>query len=422
MMKYPNTLLLLILGMTAGPSKASDWPQINGPHHDRVSSESVEIDWKGQKPNRNWRIRSNGGFSSFVVGNGKAFFVRTSRVNGEEREVLVAVNRSTGKQIWDTALGKPHVDGGGDRGTPDNSGGDGPRATAVIDGESVFVYGSQFELFCLNSETGKLIWKRDILNEFDGSMIKWQNAMSPLVMKDRVLVSGGGEGAAFLAFSKGDGSLLWKSGEGTVSHVTPVLAKIGNEEQALFMIRSGLVSLDPRTGKELWTYPFAIGTSMAASPVVWNNLVHVTAGYGIGGACIELTKSGGNWKVNELWRLRGNTRAASIWSTPVVHEGYLYGFYSHKEYGDGPFKCLDMRTGEAMWQEEGFGLGQLVMAGEKLFALTDFGRLHVIAPNPERYTEVARTNIIDGKCWSTPAISDGQIFIRSTTAGVCYDL
>jgi outer membrane protein assembly factor BamB len=286
----------------------------------------------------------------------------------------------------------------------------------------MFVYGSHFELFCLNSETGNLIWKRDILNEFNGDMIKWQNAMSPIVMKDRVLVSGGGKGQAFLAFNKEDGSLLWKSGTGTVGHVTPVLSKIDDVEQALFMIRGELISLDPQTGKELWTYPFKFGTSMAASPVVWVNMIHVTAGYGIGGACIEVTKAGGSWKVDELWRIRGNSRAASIWSTPVAHEGYLYGFYSHKEYGSGAFKCLEMRTGKVMWQQDGFGLGQLIMAGEKLFALTDFGRLHVIAPSSDEYTEIASTEIIDGKCWATPVISDGQIFIRSTTAGVCYDL
>lgn len=402
--------------------RGADWPHINGIHHDRVSSESIEIDWGKSKPTRIWQIDCDGGFSSFVVGDGKAYTVLSTKIGGEERETVIAFDRTTGEQVWKTVLGKPHVDGGGGRGTPENSGGDGPRATAVIDGERVFVYGSHFELFCLSSETGNLIWRRDILNEFDGNLIKWQNAMSPLVMNDRVLVSGGGKDQAFLAFNKEDGSLLWKTGEGIVSHVTPVLANIGGVDQALFMIRSGLVSLDPRTGEELWNYPFAVGTSMAASPVVWNNLVHVTAGYGIGGACIELTKSRDRWKVSELWRLRGNTRASSIWSTPVVHEGFLYGFYSHKEYGTGPFKCLDMRTGETMWQEEGFGLGQLVMADEKLFALTDFGRLHVLEPNPERYTEIAKTDIIDGKCWATPAVSDGQIFIRSTTSGVCYDL
>ncbi len=421
-MKYSISKLSLILVLAAVPTMAADWPHINGTNHDRTAKESIDIEWGTTKPTRIWNIDCNGGFSSFVVGEDKAFTVLSTRIGDEERETVIAIDRTTGEHVWNTVLGKPHVDGGGERGTPDNSGGDGPRATAVIDGERVFIYGSHFELFCLNSKTGDLIWKRDILNEFSGNLIKWQNAMSPLVTGDRVLVSGGGSGQAFLAFNKEDGSLLWKTGEGIVSHVTPVLANIGGVEQALFMIRSGLVSLDPRTGEEFWNYPFAVGTSMAASPVVWNNLVHVTAGYGIGGACIEITKSRDSWKANELWRLRGNTRAASIWSTPVAHEGYLYGFYSHKEYGTGPFKCLDMRTGETMWQEEGFGLGQLIMADEKLFALTDFGRLHVINPSPKRYTEIAKADIVDGKCWATPAISHGQLFIRSTTSGTCYDL
>ena len=421
-MKYPAALIMLMIVFCTRSIMAVDWPHINGHQHDRISTETIEINWDLEKPKRNWQIACNGGFSSFVVGEGKAFTVLTNKVNGEVKEVLVALDRNSGKPVWNALLGKPHVDGGGGRGTPSNNGGDGPRATAVIDGDKVFVYGSHFELFCLSSETGHLIWKRDILKEFKGNNIKWQNAMSPLVLKDRVLVSGGGGGQAFLAFKKEDGSLLWKTGTGTVSHVTPTLTTIDDVEQALFMVRNELVSLDPKTGKELWTYPFKIGTSMAASPVVFENMVHVTAGYGIGGACVEVKKQGNHWEVDELWRIRGNSRTASIWSTPVAHKGFLYGFYSYKEYGTGAFKCLDMRTGEVMWQEGGFGLGQLMMAGEKLFALTDFGRLNVIAPVSEKYTEIAQANIIDGKCWATPAVSDGQIFIRSTIAGVSYNL
>lgn len=421
-MKHSLLSFMLILALNTESVLAADWPHINGIQHDRTSTEYIEIDWKGKGPKQNWRITCNGGFSSFVLGNGGAFTVLKESVGGEDREVLLALDRTTGKRVWKTVLGKAPYDGGGERGTPDNSGGDGPRATAVVDGEQLFVYGSRFELFCLDSETGDLKWSRDILNEFDGTMIKWQNAMSPIVMKDRVIVSGGGAGQAFLAFKREDGSLLWKTGEGTVSHATPVLTQIDGIEQVLFMVRNQLVSLDPRNGKELWNYPFTIGTSMAASPVVWENLVHITAGYGIGGACIEVGRSRNNWSATELWHLRGNTRAASIWSTPVAHDGFLYGFYSHKEYGSGAFKCLDMRTGKEMWQKEGFGLGQLIMSGEKLFAVTDFGRLHAIAPNSKKYTEIEETDIIDGKCWSTPAISNGQIFIRSTIAGVAYDL
>ncbi|MCZ6673830.1 MAG: PQQ-binding-like beta-propeller repeat protein, partial [Verrucomicrobia bacterium] len=244
----------------------------------------------------------------------------------------------------------------------------------------------------------------------------------PLVLEDRVLVSGGGKRQAILAFNKYDGELLWKKGTGTATHATPILAVIDGVEQALFLIKGKLVSLDPQSGQELWSYRFNFGNSIAASPAVWDNLVHVTAGYGTGGAGIRITKSSDKWDVDELWRKRGNRGVASHWSTPVAHEGYLYGFYSFKEYGSGSFKCIDMETGKVKWRKKGFGQGQVIMAGNKLFALTDFGRLTVIQPDPSEYQEIAMAELIEGKCWATPAICDGQIFLRSTKTGVCVDL
>jgi outer membrane protein assembly factor BamB len=413
------SLCLFLIGSVAS---ADDWPHVNGLRHDRNSTEAIKIDWETKSPTLNWRIACNGGFSSFVVGEGKALTVLMGEIKGEVREVVVALDRKTGKPLWNAILGKAGYDRGGGSGTAKNSGGDGPRATPVIDNGKVFVYGGMFDLYCLDAETGKLIWSQDILNDYKGRMIKWQNAMSPLVFEDRVLVSGGGKRQAFLAFNKEDGALLWKSGQGTICHATPAKATISGVEQALFVVRSELVSLDPETGDELWTYPFKVANSMAASPSIWKNLIHVTAGYGTGGASIEVTKTGDKWKVDELWRKRGNRDVASHWSTPVAHEGYLYGFYSYKEYGTGAFKCIDMKTGKIKWREKGFGQGQVIMADNKLFALTDFGRLNVIEPDPAKYSEIAVAELIEGKCWATPAFSDGQLFLRSTKAGVCVDL
>ena len=422
MIKNSLVVSCVLTSTTISALFGSGWPHVNGPNHDRVSKESIEITWESETPQPNWRVKCNGGFSSFVVGEGIVVTVLPGKIDEEAKEVVVALDKDTGKAIWNTPLGPATYDGGGNSGADGNKGGDGPRATAVIDEGRVYVYGGQFDLYCMDAKNGTILWKQDIQNDFNGDMIKWQNVMSPLIVDDKVLVSGGGKGQAFLAFNKIDGSLVWKSGTGAVSHVTPVLTTIDGMQQVLFMIRSELVSINPDTGKELWSYPFNFSTSMAASPVVWKNMVHISAGYGTGGAGIEVSKRGSKWKVDELWRKRGNRDIASHWSTHIAHEGYLYGLYSFKEYGDGDLKCIDMRTGEINWQEPGFGQGQMIMADQKLFVLTDFGQMKVVSPTPDSYTLLSEATVIDGKCWATPAISDGTLFIRSTTAGVSIDL
>jgi hypothetical protein len=106
----------------------------------------------------------------------------------------------------------------------------------------------------------------------------------------------------------------------------------------------------------------------------------------------------------------------------VVHDGYLYGCYGHGEYGIGAFKCIDIRTGKVQWQQPGFGHGQVIMAGRQLLATTDAGRLVMIDPTPSEYRERAHAQVIEGKVWASPAVSEGQLFLRSTKQGVCLEL
>ena len=106
----------------------------------------------------------------------------------------------------------------------------------------------------------------------------------------------------------------------------------------------------------------------------------------------------------------------------MAHGGYLYGLYSYKEFGTGALKCIDMMTGKIKWRKKGFGQGQLILGDNKLFVLSDYGRLSVVEPSSSKYIEIAEADVIKGKCWATPVISDGHIFVRSTTSGICMEL
>jgi outer membrane protein assembly factor BamB len=403
------------LGVPAA-ALASDWTHIMGPSINRKSAEAAPA-WDGKAPRKVWEIPAEGGFSSFVTGDGKAYTV----VAADGRETVIAVDRQTGKKLWETKLAaRTHYDRGGDRGVPGNDGGDGPRATPVFAGGQVFVFGAEFDLYALKSATGEVVWKKDLLKDFGGRQIDWSNAATPLVLRDRVIVAGGGANQSHLAFRTDTGAVLWKSGSYRATHSTPIVTTIHGKEQVLFMTDRGVVSRDPADGKELWLYPFPFSTSVAASPVVWNDIVNCTAGYGVGGGACQVTLKDGKWEVTELWRSPGNRETASHWSTAVALDGYLYGCYGHNQLGGGPLKCIDIRTGKVMWQKPGFGHGQVILTRDnKIIAVSDAGVLAFIDPSPDAYKEIARSDVLDGKVWSSPALSDGQLFLRSTTEGVC---
>ncbi len=423
-MKAPSpssSRLALLFVLAATSAQAGEWSHILGPTLDRKTGGTV-APWSGGAPKTLWKIPAAAGFSSFVTGDGRAYTVITTQVDGAARETALAVDRKTGKTLWQTPLGAADYRNGGDRGVENNKGGDGPRATPVFAAGRVFVFGGNMDLHAFDAATGKLLWKHDLIAEFGGKNIVWSNAASPLVMGDRVLVAGGGTGQSYLAFNAADGRVLWKSGSDRATHSTPVSATIHGVAQALFMAERGLVALDPANGRELWHYPFPYRTATAASPVVWQDIVNCTAGYGVGGGACQIMRTGDKWEANELWRSPGNRDTAAHWSTAVVHDGFLYGCYGHGEYGNGAFKCIDIRTGKVQWEQKGFGHGQTIMVGGRLVAVTDAGKLTLIEPTPKKYHELSAAKVIDGKVWASLAYSDGQLFLRSTTQGACLEL
>lgn len=413
-MKRPTLSLLCLAPLLVSlDSRAADWPQYNGPEFNRISTEDFSPgNWASKAPRTVWEIDGTSGFSSFVTGGGMAYTI----VKRGSDEVLIAVDAATGREKWDLKLGPAKYNGGGDAGAKDNRGGDGPRSTPVVHEGGIFAYDAHNNVYAANAATGKLIWKHSLVDEFGAKVIHWQNAASPIVLGDKVIVAGGGDGQAFLAFDRKSGKLVWKSGKGTITHATPSVATIHGKLQVLFFMRSGVVSVDPDNGEELWTYEFDFRTATAVSPVVCEDIVCVAAGYGIGGGACRVSKSGAKWSAEEVWREK---KVSNIWSTPVCIDGYMYGMFSAKKYGTGPLSCVDIRTGEIKWEEKGFGQGHVSAAGGKVLALTDYGELAVVDPSPSGYKEVTRRKVVDGKCWSSPVYTNGHLLIRSTTKAVC---
>jgi len=192
--------------------------------------------------------------------------------------------------------------------------------------------------------------------------------------------------------------------------------------QVIYFLQTGLVSVEAASGKPLWQFPFPYRTSTACSPVVAGDVVFCTAGYDIGGAACQVARKGEELSAKGLWRITGNKDVASLWSTPVQKDGFLYGVMSFKRFGSGPLKCVDSKTGAVRWEKPGFGAGQVILAGKYLLALADDGQLVVVEAVPEAYKEVTRFKALAGKCWSTPALCNGRLYVRSTKEGACFDL
>ena len=406
----------------AGLATAEEWPRYRGPNWDGTTSESVPA-WPASGPKVVWKQKLGEGFGSFAISQGKAL-VFTSNGQDSEQEAVFAFDATTGKPLWNTVVGETMTHDAA-------QGGNCPRSTPTIDGDKVYVLGTFLKLACLNLADGKPLWSHDLTKDFNGrgqlevlGIKRWGAASSPIVTGDLVIVAGGGPNQTAIAFNKKTGKVAWKALTDDILHATPTLAEIDGVKQVIFFLKSGLVAVEPTNGKELWRYKFRYNISTAASPVVAGNLVYCSAAYDVGAAVCEVKKSaGGKFTVKELWRKEGEDM--NHWSTPVYHDGYLYGVFGWKRYALG---CVDIKTGKQMWSKPGVDKGGVILVKDGVLVQEETGGLVLIEASPAAYKELARTKplmspkVMGGeKCWTMPVVADGLIYTKSNAEGACLD-
>ncbi len=402
----------------------ADWPQYRGANHDGISTDRINQQWSGSVTNPVWMVAFTNGLSSFAVSGGRVFTQVWRTTNGAAREVCLALSVTNGAELWSADVDEAYYPNGG-VGTDD-----GPRTTPSVQGGSVFVLSSYLKLYRLNATNGSVIWQKDLLSLYGGSVIAWQNAASPLLDNDLIFVNANCGTSTLMALRTDDGSLAWRSQDEAMTHSTPVVATIQGVRQVIFATKSGLVSLDPLSGNLLWhfNYPFVYNTTLAVSPVVCQDMVFVCGAhvYNMGSVVMRASLANGTWTTTQLW---WTNNPASHWMTPVCHQGFLYGQFGIQTYDSvrAPLKCIDMQSGAVKWSTNGFGRGATILVDEHLLTITENGQLVLIQPNTNAYTEVARFLAIPNyddftnKCWNTPAVCDGRVYVRSTACGACFD-
>lgn len=421
----PSTqpLLAAIFAVLVGTSvSAREWSEYRGEDNNGATREKINASFPAGGPKARWKVPSPNGFSSIVIAAGRCFTQELRSIENTEMEVVVARDAETGNELWFKPLGTMKINDGGNSGADNNNGGDGPRSTPAADGRQVWTFSARLVLQCFDAKTGKEVWKRDLMKEHAGSDIRWMNAQSPTIEGDSIFVAGGGAGQSLMAINKNDGKIVWKAFDEKATHATCIPATILGQRQVIYFLQSGLLAVEPASGKELWRYPFDYKVSTAASPVVDNDIVYCSAGYGVGAGAVRISKEGNSWKATQIYRVKGDKVLANHWSTPVLYNGHLYGMFQFKEYGSGPVKCVEIATGKVKWEKSGFGPGHVILAGDKVVALSDAGEVVIIATDPAKYVELARADVLDGKCWTTPALSGGKLYIRSTKEAACLDV
>jgi outer membrane protein assembly factor BamB len=416
-------LVIFVFGISTqnGFTDEFDWPRWRGPNGDGIS---MDTDWNPEAlaggPKILWKVDVGGSHSNVAIKDNRLY---TMGNKGKEN-IVYCLNAKTGKEIWRHSF---------ERSTDFQS-------TPTIEGEYVYALSSSGILFCLNIKNGKIRWKKDLVSEYDVIRPFYGFAGAPVVEGDLLILTANNSG---VALDKKTGEIVWGSDKppekihenvgfttGT-DYATPVLYDYEEKRYAVISSWEGIHSVEVETGKVLWLYEWELYSGhQVADPLIFDNKVFITQ-YWKKLGCVLLDIAKGEPKV--LWK---NQNMSSNISSPVMIDGYIYGVEGGPEVGFSILRCLDVETGEVMWEEDlktmensrGPKTVSLMAADGKLIILEEEGTLRIAEATPLSYNEISSGDVLEGerkfkKFWTYPVLCMGKIYCRNYFGDlVCIDV
>ncbi len=415
MKRLPSIAAAFVL-VASLPVLAGDWPGFRGPAGTGVSDETgLPTNWS-KTENVKWRIALPAdGNSSPIVSNGRVF-VTSASSDGKERS-LICFDRKDGRQLWEKTVGFDKVE-------PTHKTNPYGASTPAADGKRVVVWHGSAGLNCYDFE-GKELWSLDL---GDASHI-WGYASSPVISGNNVYLNFGPGKQTFMAgIDMSAGKAFWtheeaggnndRNGRMVGSWSTPVLAEVDGKQQLICSMPTRVVAYNPEGGELLWSCKGLSGKNgdlVYTSPLIGEGIGVAMGGYT--GPAIGF-KLGGSGDITETGRLWHNTKG----NPQRIGSGVIIGKYVYMaNAGPGYLQCIDAETGKETWRDRGPGgnhWGAIVYADGRLYVTNQKGSTLVFKPNPEKFESIA-TNDLGETSNSTPAVSDGEIFIRTFKALYC---
>lgn len=380
--------------------RAEDWPQFRGPTGQGHSSErGLPLDWSESR-NVKWKTPVPGrGWSSPVVVGGRVWLTTSVKANGASLRA-VAYDVETGREAVNVEIfhmrSAELLNAKNSHASP----------TPIAEGDRVFVHFGAEGTAAL-STSGEIVWKTRLPYQSQHG-----NGGSPMLYGDLLILSCDGSDQAYVvALDKRTGKVRWKTWRRQPwdqAYTTPLLIRVGEQDQVVSVGAYRAAAYDPHTGKEIWRVSYADGFSNVPRPVYAHGLVYIATGFQQPTLlAVRPDGSGDVTKTHIAWTLR---RAAPLTPSPLIVGDEIY------VVNDGGIaSCLDAKTGDTHWQQRlgGEYSASPVFADGRIYFLNEEGVATVITPG-KAFLRLA-TASLDGATLASIAIADGSIFIRSDT-------
>jgi outer membrane protein assembly factor BamB len=394
-------------GKTEVNTKTNVWQQWRGPNRDgqwtgpawpeRLTKDSLQ---------QLWRIPLGPSYSGPIVSEDLVF---TTETKNKEAEVVLALDRKTGKEKW-------RAEWKGSMTVPFFAAANGSwiRATPAYDGERLYVAGMRDVLVCLDANTGKEEWRVDFVKELKTPAPDFGFVCSPLLDGDAVYVQAG---ASFAKLDKKTGKLIWrtledKGGMYGSAFSSPVIATLSGKRQLVVQGREKLSGVDLEKGEVLWSQvvPSFRGMNILTPLAVGDAIF--TSSYGNKSWLYNVSLEKERFSISEAW----TNNAQGYMSSPVAINGHAYLHLQNQR-----FTCINLKTGERTWTSSPYGkYCSLIAQGDRILALDQRGILLLIQANPKEFQLLDELKVSEDETWAHLAVAGDELFVRELNALAAY--
>jgi outer membrane protein assembly factor BamB len=421
-------------------ARAADWPQYLGPARNSTSSEKGLLrSWPENGPEVLWTVAVGIGYGGPVIKDGRVYLLDRDDKVGDR---LRCLDLSTGKELWSFAYDAP-----GRVMFP------GSRSVPIVDGNRVYSCGPYGDLYCINIDTHKPVWNKNVWKDFGGGRIPiWAITQCPLIYGDLLIIASQAPEAGVVAYDKLTGNIVWKTPNlGNETYVSPAPVKIDGTDHVVMVTSSTnrighpeladalgtVVGIEPLTGNILWKYDqWRCHISVPSAVDAGDNKVLVVGGYELGATMLKVEKKAdGSYGATELFTTE---EFGDQTKPPVLHNGYFYAQYGTNNRNDG-LTCMSM-DGKILWKtgrSPQFNKGSMILVDGLLLATDGRKTLYLIEPDPSGFKPLASAEVLgeggtgsendplasrvggSTQNWAPLALADGKLLVRDQSRLKC---
>ena len=337
--------------------------------------------------------------------------VLADKSDDAKQDVFRCLDAASGRELWTLTYPAPEK----------MDYGNAPRATPVIHNGLVYLLGAFGHLHCVRLDKGEVIWKRDFVKDFGGTVPDWGFCSSPLAVDKMLIINPGGPTASIVALDLVPGETVWETPGDKAAYGALILATLGACRQIVGYDETSVGGWRPESGERLWRLvPPEEGEYNVPTPVVVGGKLFLATEmncarlYGFDAQGCILPKP-----------VATNEDFYPDMISPVLAENLVLG-------GSGSLMCLDINRGlEIAWESEDEHYCEYFTAitgnGRILITSID-GWLHLLETDAHKHHVISRINLFPGlseqprQPWSHPALVGNLYFIRNQARAYCFQL